>query len=154
MIGLGSDKNIKLLKSSFFVHFFVLNNDSSLEGIEAGNSSRSKRTHTRQNLCWIGSISQNSSVRQTQICTGDKIYVGWDQILGTSPTIRPVDWGSYSTRGFPAEKNVPSQPFKLNMRRRNHHHHIKGQNVSLSTCTKWCSSCGIFANFLSTWICV
>ena len=121
---------------------------------EAGNSSRSKRTHTRQNLCWIGSISQNSSVRQTQICTGDKIYVGWDQILGTSPTIRPVDWGSYSTRGFPAEKNVPSQPFKLNMRRRNHHHHIKGQNVSLPTCTKWCFSCGIFANFLSGWICV
>ena len=35
---------------------------------------------------------------------------------------RPMGGGGNSTKGFPEEKNVPSQAFKLNTRRRNHHH--------------------------------
>ena len=62
--------------------------------------------------------------------TRDKICVGWNQIPGNFwdgikflELVRPSNGGGgNSTKGFPEEKNAPSQAFKLNTRRRNHHH--------------------------------
>ena len=75
---------------------------------------------------------------------------GWYQILGSGPTSNEAG-GNYSSKGFPAEKNVPSRAFKLNMRRRNHHHQpvacITDYYVRL-TCT--CPTCA--AKSQCTWI--
>ena len=98
------------------------------------------RCHERDNILGVciwneglvfGLIKQwRQWLLQHKSHTRDKICVGWNQIPGNFwdgikflELVRPSNGGGgNSTKGFPEEKNVPSQAFKLNTRRRNHHH--------------------------------
>ena len=64
-----------------------------------------------------------------------ELGLGWYQILGSGPTSNEAG-GNYSSKGFPAEKNAPSPAFKLNMRRRNHHHQPVADYYVRSTHTR------------------
>ena len=76
-------------------------------------------------ILWRRGYSSTKATRETNFVVDvlkfSELGLGWYQILGSGPTSNEAG-GNYSSKGFPAEKNAPSPAFKLNMRRRNHHH--------------------------------